>query len=59
MSPGIRDFLISEEVYIPPRIPTKTNNKRKYRLLLVIKVPAEAENEIITIKLAVQPASKI
>ena len=59
LSPDIRDFLISEGVQVPPRLPTEKNHLGNQRLLLVRNAAAESENNIRTKEAAVQPASGI
>ena len=54
--PDIREFLIPEGVQSPQRLPTETNHQGNQRLLLVRNAEVEAENKVITIKSAVQPA---
>ena len=53
--PDIREFLISEGVQIPQRIPTETNHHGNQRLILVINAAVKAEKKTITIKAPVQP----
>ena len=56
LSPGVRDFLISEGVKVPKRIPTETNHQGNQRLILVGNSAVESEKNIRKIKSAVQPA---
>ena len=46
---------IQQGVQVPPRPPTKNNYQGNQRLLLVSNAAVEAENNIRTIKAAVQP----
>ena len=55
LSPGVREFLISEGVQVTPSPPTETNHQGKQRLLLVRNVEVEAEKKTMTIKVTVQP----
>ena len=54
--PYVREFLISEGVQVPQRLPTETNHQGNQRLILVQKAVVEAEKKIITIKSSVKPA---
>ena len=55
LSPGVREFLISEGFQVHPRPPTEKNHQRNQRLILVKNVAVGAQKKIRTIKLAVQP----
>ena len=55
LNPDVREFLISEGVQVPKRLPTETNHKGNQRLFLVRKAAAEKEKKIRTIKEAVKP----
>ena len=57
LSINIKEFLISEGFQFPPRPPTEKNHKENQRLLLVRNAAVEEENNIRTIKEAVQPSS--
>ena len=56
-SPGVREFLISEGVQVPPRHPTEDNSQGNQRLLLVMNATVESEKNTRKIKTAVQAAS--
>ena len=56
-SPYIRELFISEIFQVPSRIPTGTNHQVNQKLILVINAAVEAENNIMEIKVPVQPAS--
>ena len=56
LRPGVREFLISEGVQFPQRLPTETNHQGNQRLILVRNSAVEAEKNIRTIKAAVKPA---
>ena len=58
LSVDVRYFLISEGFQVPPRPPTETNHHENQMLILVINVETETENNIRTIKAAVQLASR-
>ena len=53
LSPDVRELLISEEVQVLPRPPTKTNHQGNHRLPLIINEAAETEKKTRTIKVAV------
>ena len=55
LSLNLREFLISEDVQVPPRPPTETNQQENQRLLLVKNAAMESEKKIIMIKAALQP----
>ena len=55
LSPDNREFLISEGLQVPQRLPTETNHQGNQRLLLVRNAVVEAEKKIRTIKEALQP----
>ena len=59
LSPDVREFLISEGFQILPRTPTENNHQGNQGLILLRNAAVEAENNIGTIKAAVQPASRI
>ena len=54
LSPTVRDLLITENLEVPQRIPTKTNYQGNQRLLQVRNAALEAEKKTTTIKSAVQ-----
>ena len=56
LSPEVREFLISEGVQVPQRLPTENNHQGNQKLLLVRNAAVEAENKTRKIKAAVQPA---
>ena len=49
LRPDGREFLISEGVQVPQRLPTETNHQGNQRLILVINAAVEAENNTRTI----------
>ena len=55
MSPYVRDFLISEGVQVPQRLPIETNHQINQRVVLVRNAAVEAEKKIRTIKGLLQP----
>ena len=59
LSPNVREFLVLEWIQVPPRLPTEKNHQGKQSLLWFINTTVESEKKTRTIKLAVQPASRI
>ena len=57
LSTKVREFLISEGVQVPPRLPTGNNHQGNQRLILVRNAAVEAEKNTRTTKVAVQPSS--
>ena len=55
LRPDARELLISEGLQVTQIIPTETNHQVNQRLLLVRNAAVEAENNIRTIKSALQP----
>ena len=56
LSSQVRELFISEGVQVLQRPPTEKNHQGNQRLLLVINVAVEIENNTRTIKEALQPA---
>ena len=56
LRPDGREFLISEGVQVPQRLPTETNHQGNQRLILVINAAVEAEKNTRAIKATLKPA---
>ena len=55
--PDVREFFISEGFQVPKKIPDENNHRVDQSLLLVRNEAVEAENNIRTTKVVVQPVS--
>ena len=59
LSTNVREFVVSEEVQILPRLKIETNHKGNHMFLLDRNASLETKNKTRTIKTVVQPASVI